>query len=86
VEIPVSDAKGQLTELLRRAEEGEEVILTRHGRPAGRIVPIARPRLNSAERLRIIRDIQHEAAAKMTTGPVPAWNHDDLYDENGLPK
>lgn len=31
--VPVSDAKAQLTDLVRRAEEGEEIILTRHGQP-----------------------------------------------------
>ena len=30
--ISVSEAKGQLTELVRRAEAGEEVVLTRHGK------------------------------------------------------
>ena len=29
--ISVSEAKAQLTELVRRAESGEEVVLTRHG-------------------------------------------------------
>jgi prevent-host-death family protein len=39
--IPVSEAKGRLSDLVRRAEAGDEVILTRHGQPADRIVPIA---------------------------------------------
>ena len=38
--ISVSDAKAQLTELVRRAEAGEEVILTRHGQAAARLTPI----------------------------------------------
>ncbi|WP_247410834.1 type II toxin-antitoxin system prevent-host-death family antitoxin, partial [Bradyrhizobium sp. 23] len=29
--VSVTDAKGQLTDLVRRAEAGDEVILTRHG-------------------------------------------------------
>lgn len=29
--VSVTDAKGQLTELVRRAETVEEVVLTRHG-------------------------------------------------------
>ena len=37
--IPVSKAKGQLTELVRLAEAGDEVILTRHGHAAVRLVP-----------------------------------------------
>ena len=38
--ISVTDAKGQLTDLVRRAEAGDEVILTRHGQPAARLVAI----------------------------------------------
>ena len=38
--ISVTEAKGQLTELVRRAEAGEEVILTRHGQEAVRLVPV----------------------------------------------
>ena len=34
--ISVTEAKGQLTELVRRAEAGDEVILTRHGHEAVR--------------------------------------------------
>lgn len=40
MQISVSDAKGQLTELVRRAEAGDEVILTRHGHAAVRLVPV----------------------------------------------
>jgi prevent-host-death family protein len=32
--ISVTEAKGQLTDLVRRAEAGDEIILTRHGRSA----------------------------------------------------
>jgi len=33
MKISVTEAKGQLTELVRRAEAGEEIILRRHGQP-----------------------------------------------------
>jgi prevent-host-death family protein len=42
MKISVTDAKGQLTGLVRRAEGGEEIILTRHGHPAARILPMAK--------------------------------------------
>jgi prevent-host-death family protein len=47
MEISVTDAKAQLTELVRRAEAGDEIVLTRHGHPAVRLVPV-RARLNEA--------------------------------------
>lgn len=85
MEIPVSDAKGQLTELLRRAEEGEEIILTRHGRPAGKIVPVKR-KLRGDDLLRAIAEIQEMAAKTMSPGPDAAHSQDYLYDEKGVPK
>ena len=36
----VSQAKGQLTELVKLAEAGEEVVLTRFGRDVVRLVPL----------------------------------------------
>jgi prevent-host-death family protein len=40
MQISVTDAKGQLTELVRRAEKGDEIVLTRHGHAAVRLVPV----------------------------------------------
>jgi prevent-host-death family protein len=58
--VPISLAKAHLTDLVRRAEEGIEVILTRHGRPVVRLAPVpVRPtaeqeRKATLERLRLI--------------------------------
>ena len=38
--ISVTDAKGQFNELVRRAEAGDEIVLTRHGHAAARLVPV----------------------------------------------
>ena len=48
--ISVTDAKGQLTELVRRAEAGDEVVLTRHGQPAVRLVPVRPAQLDARRR------------------------------------
>ncbi len=37
--VSVSAAKEQLNDLVRRAEAGDEVVLTRDGKPAVRLVP-----------------------------------------------
>ena len=34
------EAKTRLSELLRRAERGEEVVIARDGRPVARLVPV----------------------------------------------
>ncbi len=36
------DAKTRLSELLDRVEKGEQVVITRHGRPVARLVPEGR--------------------------------------------
>ena len=36
MQVSVTEAKGQLMELVRRAEAGDEVVLTRHGQATSR--------------------------------------------------
>ena len=38
--IGLFEAKTHLSELVARAEQGEEVIITRHNRPVAKIVPV----------------------------------------------
>lgn len=81
--IPITEAKAQLTELVRRAENGETVVLTRHGKPAVRLVPAAPERAPAGRLDRALIDrITAEAVAKMKPGP---WD-EDMYDVGGLPK
>jgi prevent-host-death family protein len=83
VHISVTDAKAQLTELVRRAENGDEVVLTRHGHATVRLVPIKQPRNPKALRA-LIDEIQ--VSAKPTPGPCAARSQDFLYDDDGLPR
>jgi prevent-host-death family protein len=83
--ISVTDAKAQLTDLVRQAEGGEEVILTRHGQPTAQIVAVKRKSLDPAERRRIIDEIL-ASGPKPKPGPNAARSQDFLYDEDGLPK
>jgi prevent-host-death family protein len=84
--ISVTGAKGQLTELVRRAEAGEEVVLTRHGRDAIRFAPIKPVPVQSLdERRRLLDSVQAAAAVKATAGASAARSQDFLYDDDGLP-
>jgi prevent-host-death family protein len=38
-EIGAFEAKNSLSALLDRVEQGEEIVITRHGRPVARLVP-----------------------------------------------
>jgi len=84
MQIPVSEAKGQLTELVRRAEAGDEVILTRHGHAAVRLVPVKAP-TDRKSRRKLIETIRAAAAAKASPGPAAARSQDFLYGDEGMP-
>ena len=83
--ISVTEAKGQLTELVRRAEAGDEVILTRHGHEAVRLVPVATTPDRTTRRA-LLDAVRASCAAKAKAGPNAANNQDFLYDDDGLPK
>jgi prevent-host-death family protein len=85
MEISVSEAKGQLTELVRRAEAGDEVILTRHGHPAARLVPI-KPEVDARRRQALMEEVGAAGMHKISPGADAARSQDFLYDEDGLPK
>ncbi|MDE2377233.1 type II toxin-antitoxin system prevent-host-death family antitoxin [Bradyrhizobium sp.] len=83
--ISVTDAKGQLTELVRRAEAGDEVILTRHGHAAVRLVPV-RIAPDRATRRALLEAVRNSGAAKAARGPSAARSQDFLYGDDGLPR
>ena len=84
MKVSVTDAKGQLTELVRRAEAGDDVILTRHGHAAVRLVPVkATPDRKSRQAL--LKEVRTAAAVKAAAGPSAARSQDFLYGDDGLP-
>jgi prevent-host-death family protein len=82
--VSVTEAKGQLTELVRRAEAGDEVILTRHGHPAVRLVPV-KAALDRKSRRALLEAVRAAGAAKAKAGPSAARSQDFLYGNDGLP-
>ena len=83
--VSVTDAKGQLTELVRRAEAGDDVILTRHGHAAVRLVPV-KAATDRDSRRTLLEAVRASAAAKATAGPSAARSQDFLYGDDGLPE
>jgi prevent-host-death family protein len=70
--VGLFEAKTHLSELIARAERGEEVIITRHNKPVAKLVPISEvsPEL-VARRRQIAAEMQaigHEMAAR--GGPI----------------
>ena len=85
MQISVTDAKGQLTELVRRAEAGDEVVLTRHGKATVRLVPV-QPQPGADARRAVIAAAQAAARDKRSEGAGAARSQDFLYDDDGLPR
>ena len=85
MQVSVTYAKAQLTDLVRRAEAGDEIVLTRHGHPAVRLVPVA-PVRDRASRRAVMDAVQTSAAAKIEGGPDAARSQDVLYRDHGLPE
>lgn len=89
--IAITDAKAQLTELVRRAEAGEDVVLTRHGKPAAVLrAAVENPNAKlSAEaivaRRRRLLEIAEKSVRDLRPGPDAARAADALYDDDGVP-
>lgn len=82
--MSVTEAKAQLTDLVRRARAGEEVILTRHGDAAVRLVPVETP-TDMERRRKVLEKYAQPGATRAAPGPSAARSQDFLYDDDGLP-
>ena len=85
MQISVSDAKAQLTDLVRRAEAGDEVVLTRHGHAAVRLVPVHAVQGKAARRA-LLESVRRAGAAHAVVGTDAARSQDFLYGDDGLPE
>jgi prevent-host-death family protein len=93
--VGLFEAKTHLSELVARAEQGEEVVITRHNKPVARIVPfsgvspeiIARRREAVAHMQAIGRDIAARGGP-ITTDEIVEWvreGRDERGDSDGHP-
>ena len=84
MEVGISEARARLSALINAALAGEQVVLTKHGRPVAEIRPLVTTK-RPAEKLSAIRRIVTKARSKRLSG-VPAAKADNfLYDDTGLP-
>lgn len=85
MQLAVTEKNRELLDLIRRAEAGEEVVLTRHGQAIARLVAL-RTEPRAQPRADVIALVRARAATKLTTGPSAAHSQDFLYDQEGLPR
>lgn len=86
MEIPLTEANATLADLVRRAEAGEDIVLTRHGRPAARLIAAAPRTPSPAERKAVIDSVLARAALRPKPAVDAARAADFLYGEDGMPK
>lgn len=74
IEVNIHEAKTQLSRLLARVGEGEEIIIARAGEPVAKLVPFARAarkRLPGTEKGKITIDDDFDAPVDpLTFGPA----------------
>lgn len=70
VEVGAFEAKNTLGSLLDRVENGEEVLITRHGRPVARLVP----NIDSVDREQVKKAMARILARASAVGGSFDWN------------
>ena len=75
--IAIAQAKNNFSAMLHVVESGEDVVLTRHGKPIARIVPeVVEPEVNahSVDAMRQeAMDLLNAFRAKVKPGPLLDW-------------
>lgn len=82
--IGLFEAKTHLSELVARAEQGEEVIITRHNKPVARLVPIdvgvspelLERRRRSLDNLQAIGRTMVASGGPITREEILEWVHE----------
>jgi prevent-host-death family protein len=74
--ITAAEANRTFSALLRRIRAGRTVVITSHGRPVARMVPITEgDELTAAARTTLFKRLRGTTAKA-----VPRWTRDELYD------
>ena len=75
--IPVAEFKDKLSEILAAAENGEDIVITRHGRDVIRLMPVAQDRMAqqraAIEGLLTFREQLRAEGVRITPEELIAW-------------
>jgi prevent-host-death family protein len=80
VTVPIHQAKSQLSELIRAVEQGEEVVLTRHGKRVIRLIKEPETEQPSIEARRQAILAELEALRSKVGSGAPAFQ--ELWDDH----
>jgi prevent-host-death family protein len=76
-EVAAAEANRRFSELLRRAREGHTTVITSHGRPVARLVPMT----DEDKRVVLARRALFDRLRTTPAVDGPRWTRDELYDE-----
>jgi prevent-host-death family protein len=75
--VSAADANRRFSELLRTVRDGQSVVVTSHGRPIARIVPIGKDEnISLKARSALLKRLRSE---RVTT--IGRWQRDELYED-----
>ena len=75
--VSAADANRRFSELLRTVKRGRSVLVTSHGRPVARIVPVEDDRTMARARSALFARLRAERVVK-----VGRWMRDELYEND----
>jgi len=75
--VSAADANRKFSQLLRGVREGESYVVTAHGRPVARIIPVLRTTaVGDRARAGLLKRLRRTAVVD-----VGRWTRDELYDD-----
>lgn len=77
--VGLFDAKTHLSELVARAERGEEVVITRHNKPVAKLVPLHTPAKGTAQRRSAVKALLAAAQTRRLDADWRAWRDEGRH-------
>lgn len=82
LQIGAFEAKNTFGSLLDRVEAGEEILITRHGKPAARLTPVIKVSEADRARARAALERMTQRTKEMKLGPFD-WEEWKAYRDEG---
>ena len=82
LQVGAFEAKNTLGSLLDRVEAGEEILITRHGKPTARLAPVAKVSAADRARAHAALESMRQRARENPTGPFN-WEEWKAYRDEG---
>lgn len=75
--VSAADANRNFSKLLRAVQEGRSYVVTSHGKPVAKLVPIGKnDEVMARARTALLRRLRSQPAVK-----VGRWTRDELYED-----